>query len=299
METQLVFGLYSFISYANQLSEENKDEDYILREAVTTLDLLGKRLSYLYPSYEGVFDIKTFCVPDAKQCGQGDLGADRLTFLNSITDLGIFSGLFNNRNGEQHFMFYRTVIESFGTRLYTVSEILSTSGRPSELYVKLDDKQNIKGYVVSSRYPGTLRFEGTPLYSPIKFYVDEGVEQAKPIITGKFEGLMGDKKASIIIRQKKNKALIASMQVGNLSNGMTFDFTNGEFIEHRGIINLVGFPGQKVEPSKINIAYRKNANGEYRWTGGYFSISGKYTKIEFKRSAEIDQPNPDERKDLL
>jgi hypothetical protein len=297
MDTKVVYNLYDFISFAQRESENAKDEEYVLREAVFVLDLLGKRLSYLYPSYEGVFEIKTSCVPDPDSCGSVDLSADRLTMLNSITDLGIFGAIYNSHNSALSYMFYRSVIESFGTRIYTLSEILATTGRPSELYVQLlNDKQDIAGYVVSPRYTGSLHYEGKIIYSPLKFYGDEGLENEKPVITGKFEGLFGDKKAVIIIRQKKNKALMASMVAGCVGDGLSFDFTTGEYVSHRGIINLVGFPLQKTEPYKLNLAYRKDANGIYRWSGGFFTITGKFEKVEFVRSADIDQPNPDDLK---
>lgn len=294
MDTKLIFNLYTFISFAQNKSETNKDEDYVLREIINILDILGKRLSYLYPSYEGVFEIKTRCFPDAPDCELSDLSSNRITLLNSITDLGIFSALFDSKDGTPSYMFYKSVIESFGTSIYTLSEVLTTTGRPSELYIQLNNTQDIKGYVLSSRYAGILRFEGKIIYSPIKFYTDEGSGNEKPIVTGKFEGKLGDQKATIIIRQKRNKTLMASMALGDQKDNINLNFTTGEFVEHRGIINLVGFPSQKLEPYKLNIAYRKSADGKYHWSGGFFSINGHFQKAEFIRSAEIDQPNPND-----
>ena len=291
MDTKIIYSLYSYISFAQGLSDTNKDEDYVLREAVGVLDLLGKRLSYLYPNYEGIFEVKTYCTPAPKACAVPDLAVNRVVLMNSLTDLGIFSALYNVEQSLQSYLFYRSVIESFGTRIYSVTEALATTGRPSEVYFQLADNQNFKGYVVSSRYSGSLHFEGNVVYSPVKFYVDEGIADQKPKITGKFQGVFGDKKATMIIRQKKNKALMATMLTGEDTTGLLLDFTNGEYVEHRGLINLVGFPTGKVEPYKINMAYRKDANGKYRWVGGYFSLSGKFEKIEFTRAAEIDQPD--------
>ena len=294
MDVKAIYDLYAFISFAQQLSDTNKDEDYVIREAVGILDLLGKRLSYLYPSYEGVFEIKTFCNPDAASCAVPDLSVDHVTLLNSITDMGIFSGYYNTKDNFQSYMFARATLEKFGTKVYSASDLISTNGRPSESYVLLDNAQNAKGYIVSSRYSGSLHFEGKVVYTPIKFYTDEGLENQKPVITGKFTGTFGDKKAVMIIRQKKNLALMATMLAGTDNDGLLFDFTNGEYVAHRGLINLVGFPSQKLEPFKLNIAYRKDAKGNYRWTGGYFTISGHYMQVEFTRTNDIDLPSPDD-----
>jgi hypothetical protein len=301
MDTDLVYSLYAFLDFAKQQSEEFQDDDYLIREANSVLEIAGRRLSYLYPNYEGVYDIKATCSPTPADCGNVDLKEDKLVFMHSTYDIGIYSALYSQTYKTLSYMFNRTAIESFGTKLYSLSDIANPLGRPSEIYANLTRDQKVKGYVISSRFSGTLHFEGKIIYSPIAFYVDEGTKGKNPIVPGKYKGKMGDKEVSMIIRVKKGKSLMATLWVDEPS-GFLIDFSNGEFIEHRGIVNLVGMTPQKAEPYKINLAYRENPEtNEYRWIGGFFTTSGKFESLELKKVSEIDIPTEQVviNKDLL
>jgi hypothetical protein len=294
LDLQLVYDLFDFVGYITKASQSAKDEDYVLREASTVVDFLGNRISYLNPAYEGVYEIRASCLPEAKACEGADMKADRLVLMNSISDLGIFTTLVNAPSSITSFLFNKTLLEDAGLQARANSEVLSVSGRPSRLLARFDRAtQNVRGQVLTSRYTGTLDFTGRILFSPVKYYMDEGAPSAPAPIPGQYEGRIGDKKVRLIVRQKDEKILIASAftMINGSSEPMVWDFTIGEYVAHRGVLNLVGFGSTRMSPFKLVLAYRRGTDGKNHWVGGYFSLLGKFEEASFDRTGEVDESN--------
>ncbi|MES2802083.1 MAG: hypothetical protein V4654_06295 [Bdellovibrionota bacterium] len=300
-EVREIYEVFEYIQKAADLSREINDEDYIVREAQMILELLSARISYLYPMYEGVFAIKTKCNLVIGQCSDKDLSSDRLVVINSLTDFDIYASLaisteidFASAIGEYaktetdraskgvNFLFVKSFVKNNGTALYSKSDILYVGERPAEIQAHFAANQDVSGSAVTSRYTGALNYSGKVIFSPIKYYVDQvPVQAGEQPINGEFAGTFGKNKMRLIIRQRLDKTLMATAFIGNDDNSelATVDFTMGQFVTHRQLINLTGIGMNRFSPYKIAIAYRIGADNKIHWLGGFYSTNGFFTEI--------------------
>lgn len=292
LDLNYVYGLYDYLNAALTISKQQNDEDYIQRQIAYDIDALGKQLSYLYPLYEGVYNVQIQCSPSADKCSPGDLLIDKIVVMNSFSDMGIFIGAAAQKNNIQNFLFYKSELGNSGTSLHSQSDVLVMGIRPAESFLRIDSKtQEISGSFLTSQYSGSLRFTGKVAYSPLHFYVDEGPGTDPYQVLGQFEGTIGNQKAKMIIRQRKDKTLFATCYVGEQDSLLKIDFSAGEFIQHRGIIELIGFGTAKLAPYKLLLAYRMDPTKKtYHWTGSYFSMNGTFSEAEFIRTGDVDTP---------
>lgn len=291
-EVQTIYEVYDYIQKASDLSRELNDEDYILREAQMALESLSARISYLYPMYEGVYSVKTKCNAVIVDCSDKDVQSDRLVVFNSINDYEIMAALtvstdftFTTAIGENphgiNFLFLKSFIKNNGTSLYSKSDILYIGERPSEIQANFSAKQEVTGSVVTSRYTGALNFSGKVVFSPLKYYTDDVPAQAgaQPI-TGEFVGTFGPEKMRLIIRQRLDKTLMATAFIGH-TEMRKIDFSMGQFVSHRQLINLTGMGMQRFTPYKMTVACRMGTDNKIHWTGGFYSVTGFFTETTF------------------
>lgn len=296
-----VYEVYDYVQRAAVFSQEINDEDYILREAQVVLDLLSARISYLHPLYEGVYSIKTTCNHFIGQCSDKDLASDRLVVMDSLTDYQIHAsmaissrmdfahaiGLYSDTEPSHetegiNFLFYRSVLKNNGTELYSKSDILYVGDRPAEIKATFSPSQYVSGSAVTSRYIGALNFTGNVIFSPLKYYMDKVPFQlSKDPIEGEYSGKFGKNNMRLIIRQRVDKTLMASAFVGNEDNSEseTVDFTMGQYVAHRQLINLTGIGRIHFTPYKIVMAHRLGADNKLHWFGGFYSVNGFYSEI--------------------
>ncbi|AZZ37915.1 hypothetical protein CIK05_14265 [Bdellovibrio sp. qaytius] len=296
-----IYEVYDYVQKSSDFSISIGDEDYIVREASNVLELLSARISYLFPLYEGVYSIKTTCNQLVGQCSEKDLASDRLVVMDSLTDhlivasLAISSeisfnyaiGNYNDTNPSHetdgiNFLFYKSYVKNSGTELYSKSDVLYVGDRPAEIKFTVAQNQDVSGSAVTSRYVGALNYAGKVIFSPLKYYTDEVPLQAgEQPITGEFTGKFGSHNMRLIIRQKMDKALMASAFVDTEDNGNfeKFDFSMGNFVTHRQLINLTGIGMINYTPYKIAMAYRFGADNKLHWFGGFYSVNGLYSEI--------------------
>lgn len=296
LDIKTVYEVYDYVSAASALSIKLNDEDYIIRETQTVLELLSARVSYLYPLYEGVFTVNAHCAPLAEQCTQKDLHSDRLVVMNSLTDLDVYASLaiskqtnFESAIGatadsdqdEVNFLFVKSLLESNGTSLYSKSDVLTVGVRPSEIKVRFAANQDIRGSAVTSRYTGALNFTGHVVFSPLKFYVDQVPTIKQQPVTGEFTGRFGEQPLRVIIRQRIDKTLMATafVTVNKQGEVKKIDFSMGQFVVHRQLISLTGVGQADFKPYKIAIAYRENMDHKLVWTGAFYSATGFYREV--------------------
>lgn len=289
VDATMAHEVSSFLQSALTASRGWGDDEYVLREGLVALDLLNVQLSRLYPQYEGVFAVTASCQPRLADCDSVDLASDRLVIMNSISNDGLLTGVSSRRTNPPNFLHNRASIEDQGLRVRSTSDRLSSSQRPSEIQVDLDgDNQDVQAVLLTSRYPGSLHLQGRLLFSPLQFYVDEGLRGQSPVVTGQFTGKLENENARLIVRRKQDGTMIATIFLG--SDAERFDFSTGDYVEHRGVLNLVGFGRQFYHPTKMVLAYRQGNNGQYGWTGAWFTITGELRTASFNRTGEIDRP---------
>jgi len=290
-----IYDAAEYVQKASALSKEFNDEDYIIREAQMVLELLSTRISYLYPLYEGVFVIKTKCNHLVGQCSEKDLLADRLVVMNSFTDYDIYSSLaisseinFAAAIGKYsqgiNFLFIKSLIKDNGTSLYSKSNILNVGERPAEIQASFAENQDVTGTAVTSQYVGALNYSGKVIFSPLKYYADEvPVLAGTQPTTGEFVGTFGHQKMRLIIRQRVDATLMATAFIGVDSNSeiTKIDFSMGQFVAHRQIINLTGVGVLQFTPYKITVAYRIGADGKIHWLGGFYATNGFFAEVSF------------------
>lgn len=301
-DIKTVYEIYDYITVASELSKKLNDEDYILREAATVLELLSARVSYLYPLYEGVFDIKANCVPATTDCDQKDTHSDRLVVMNSLTDLEIYSALSiskqtnflssigetadGGKNPEVNFLFIKSLLQKNATSLYSKSDVLALDTRPSEIKVLFAGNQDVAGSAVTSRNVGALNFTGSVAFSPLKYYVDEVPAEALADhpIAGEFRGSVGDYPVRLIIRQRVDKTLMATAFITlnkKTAEVKKIDFSMGQFVPHRQLIHLTGVGQINFTPYKMTAAYRVGADQKLHWVGGFYSVTGYVKEVTF------------------
>ena len=296
-----IYAVYDYVQKAADFSISIGDEDYLNREATSVLELLSARISYLFPLYEGVYAIKTTCNKLVGQCSAKDLAGDRLVVMDSLTDhlivasLAISSeisfdyaiGNYNDTNPSHetdgiNFLFYKSFVKNNGTELYSKSDVLYVGDRPAEIKFTVNQIQDVSGSAVTSRYVGALNYAGKVIFSPLKYYTDEVPLQAgEQSIVGEFAGKFGTHNMRLIIRQKADKTLMASafVDMNDNDNYEKFDFSTGNFVTHRQLINLTGVGMINYTPYKIAMAYRFGADGKLHWFGGFYSVNGMYSEI--------------------
>lgn len=302
LDIKTVYEVYDYITSAAALSKKLNDEDYIIREASTVLELLSARVSYLYPLYEGVFEIKANCVPVATDCEQKDTHSDRLVVMNSLTDLDVYTALSiskqttflssigeavdGNKSNETNFLFVKSLLEKNATLLYSKSDILTSGTRPSEIKIAFAGNQDVVGSAVTSRNVGALNFSGSVIFSPLKYYVDEVPAESSldHPITGEFLGQIGEYPVRLIIRQRVDKTLMATAFFTlnkQTSEVKKIDFSMGSFTPHRQLINLTGAGSAFFTPYKMTVAYRKGSDQKLHWYGGFYSVTGYFKDVTF------------------
>lgn len=300
-QVNTIYEVYEYIQRAANFSHEINDEDYLLREAQVILDLLSSRITYLHPSYDGVYSIKTTCNYLVGQCSDKDLSSDRLVVFDSLTDYQIYAslaissqidfahaiGLYHSTDSSHetegvNFLFYRSSVKNNGTELYSKSDILYVGDRPAEIKSTFSSSQNVSGSAVTSRYVGALNFTGNVIFSPLKYYTDRvPIVLSKDPIEGEYAGKFGKNNMRLIIRQRVDKTYMASAFVGNNNNSEfePVDFTMGNFVAHRQLINLTGVGRVRFTPYKIAMARRLGEDNKTHWYGGFYSINGFYSEI--------------------
>lgn len=311
MDIKLIYDIYEFLNNSVELSKSLKDDDYVIREGLTALDLLSKRISYLYPIYEGVFAVKAQCLPKVQNCTAADLRTDRLVVMNSLTDLGVYTSLpvFKNTNfassighergrpaDDINFIFAKSKVEKNGTYLKSQSEVLNSGARPSEIALQITSAtQFVKASVTTTRETGALHLEGDVVYSPLKFYVDQvPALDNEPTIVGTFKGYFGCERVTFIVRQRLDKTLMATAFVGLKDDIKKIDFTMGEYVPHRKLFHLTGVGLNEFTPYKLTLALRYNEKQKLRWTGGFFSTTGYYQDVKVIRTGSVqEQVGPD------
>jgi hypothetical protein len=299
-DIKTVYEVYDYISAASALSKKLNDEDYIIREANMVLELLSARVSYLYPLYEGVFAIKANCIPVATDCEQKDTHSDRLVVMNSLTDLDVYTSLAisketsflssigvtsEGKTPEINFLFVKSLLEKNGTALYSKSDVLTVGVRPSEIKADFSGNQDVVGNAVTTRNTGALNFAGSVVFSPLKYYVDQLPELlAQQPITGEFVGRLGEYPVRLIIRQRVDKTLMATAFVvlnKKTAEVTKIDFTMGQYVSHRQLINLTGVGQVHFTPYKMTAAYRLGADQKLHWFGGFYSATGYVKDVAF------------------
>lgn len=296
-----IYAVYEYVQKAAEFSMSISDEDYITREASMVLEQLSARISYLFPLYEGVYAIKTTCNKLVGQCSAKDLAGDRLVVMDSLTDhlivasLAISSeisfnyaiGKYNDTNPSHetegiNFLFYKSHVKNSGTELYSKHDVLYVGDRPAEIKFNVSQNQDVSGSAVTSRYVGALNYAGKVIFSPMKYYTDDVPLQAgeQPFV-GEFAGKFGTHNMRLIIRQKVDKTLMASafVDIENNNNFEKFDFSMGNFVTHRQLINLTGIGMINYTPYKMVMAYRFGVDGKLHWFGGFYSVNGMYSEI--------------------
>lgn len=296
-----VYAVYDYVQKASDYSRQINDEDYIAREAQTILELLSSHISYLHPFYEGVFGITTKCNQLVGQCSAKDVSSDRLVVMNTLneyqiaTSLAISSqadfftaiGLYNDSDVSHetagiNFLFVKSVLKNNGTKLYSKSDVLYVGDRPAEIQATVATNQDVSGSAVTSRYVGALTYAGKVLFSPLKYYTDEVPLQAgeQPII-GEFSGKFGQNNMRMIIRSRADGTLMASAFVAESdgTNYQPIDFSMGQFVTHRQLINFTGVGMRNFTPYKMTMAYRMGADNKMHWYGGFYSVNGFFANV--------------------
>lgn len=296
-----IYAVYDYVQKAADFSISISDEEYINREAASVLELLSARISYLFPLYEGVYAIKTTCNQFVGQCSAKDLASDRLVVMDTLTDYLIASSLaissqisFNYAIGNYNdadpsheteginFLFYKSFSRNNGTEIYSTTDVLYVGDRPAEIKFTVTQNQDVSGSAVTSRYVGALNYKGKVIFSPLKYYTDEVPLQAgEQPITGEFKGKFGKHNMRLIIRQKVDQTLMASafVDIDDNNNFEKFDFSMGNFVTHRQLINLTGIGMINYTPYKIAMAYRFGNDGQLHWFGGFYSANGMFSEI--------------------
>lgn len=290
-----VYAVYDYVQKAADYSRQINDEEYILREGQAVLELLSSRITYLFPLYEGVFAIATKCNLQVGQCTAKDVASDRLVVLNTLNDYELASSLaissqadFLYAIGQYHdddvshetkginFLFVNSTIKNNGTNLYSKSDVLYVGDRPAEIKVAFNNAQDLNGSAVTSRYVGALSFAGKVIFTPLKYYTDEVPLQAgEQPLTGEFKGKFGNEPMRLIIRQRVDGTYMASAFV----NEQAIDFSMGQFVTHRQLMNLTGLGMRNFTPYKLTIAYRMGADKQMHWFGGFYSVNGFFAEV--------------------
>lgn len=277
-----LLGLAKFYRAAEIDAIAKHNGDWILASARFGGSELMRKLGYLFPVFEGVYDVRTSC---SGSCGSNVINS--VVMLNTLTNDGWQISFMNSASGTTAFTFSGLEISAGGT---VFEGMLNMYGTPTKMHLEYDiDTRRIRGWILNSDRVGPINFSGIQKTSTVSIYDDQAalassgnlnVPQSIPYLEAR--GHYGDRDATLVVR-----SLTANGET-IIGATMRFDrfrvqFQLGNYNPRNGILVLLGTQptGARI---KLTLATRVRPDGRIDLSGVAFSAQNQsFNAVSFSQ----------------
>lgn len=277
-------SLLKFGEHAKDWAIKTKQEDYFAREAQKLLDNASRKLISIYPTHEGVYDIKIKCIECYTAVGEVKK-INQLVIFDSLSDRGLVVGFGEKDAHLLHYSFTNSTIESDAITVKTGRE--ADWAHPAESFIKVDPATgNVSGTLYDTVSKDRIEFTGKADVRAIVAFNDEGAPRTlqDSEVVGRYKGTLGSLEGELVVRQFSDKKWKASFHAA--SGKSIKDFSDGGFNASRGILSLTSSSNFSLVETKLNLAVRKDSKGNEVWRGSMMLTSGQPLKASFVRISD-------------
>jgi lipopolysaccharide/colanic/teichoic acid biosynthesis glycosyltransferase len=269
-------ALLEFADHAYEWATRTKQEDWMIREPINLRNAATLALALVEPAHEGVYRIRTQCVPSPGSCNQVLLKMDQLVVMESTTYRGLIVSFSIQADHLAAPYFQRANLLELGTKIEATSVEWSAAGVVN-ISINPETGQ-LTGNYQDNASAGLIKFTGTPIRRAVTFFRDKGPSRQLSLddVVGRYKARIGDFAGEFMVRRAlktgaQNEPELVGTFVSSKRNGQEFawrrDFHVGNFQALAGVMTFYSTGTGRTTDSKIVIGVRDNGRGAPRWTG--------------------------------